>query len=197
MNDKKIKDEELKVLEGKNVLLGVTGGIAAYKAANIISILKKYGANVNVIMTKSATEIITPLTLRTLSKNPVVTEMFKDTDCFDVKHISLAQSSDIVIIAPATANIIGKIANGIADDMLSTTVMATSAKVLIAPAMNTIMYKNPIVQKNIESLKNYGYKLINPKKGMLACGYEGEGKMEDPIVIVNEIAKALEGGENE
>ena len=197
MNDKKIKDEELKVLEGKNVLLGVTGGIAAYKAANIISILKKYGANVNVIMTKSATEIITPLTLRTLSKNLVVTEMFKDTDCFDVKHISLAQSSDIVIIAPATANIIGKIANGIADDMLSTTVMATSAKVLIAPAMNTIMYKNPIVQKNIESLKNYGYKLINPKKGMLACGYEGEGKMEDPIVIVNEIAKALEGGENE
>lgn len=197
MSEKVLKDEELKILEGKNVLLGVTGGIAAYKAANIISILKKYGADVNVIMTKSATEIITPLTLRTLSKNPVVSDMFKETDVFDVKHITLAQKADVVIIAPATANIIGKIANGIADDMLSTTVMATNTNVLIAPAMNTIMYKNPIVQKNISTLKEYGYKIINPKKGMLACGYEGEGKMEDPITIVSEIAKALEGGKNE
>ena len=136
-----------------NVVIGITGGIAAYKACGIVSYLKSEGANVDVIMTKNACEFITPLTLETLSGNKVITDMFERPDYIDVKHISLARKADLFLIVPATANIIGKVANGIADDMLSTTIMATKAPVIFAPAMNNGMYENPIVQNNLEKLQ--------------------------------------------
>ena len=144
-----------------NIVIGITGGISAYKACGIVSYLKKEGANVDVIMTKNACEFITPLTLETLSGNKVVTDMFKRPDYIEVEHISLARKADVFLIVPATANIIGKVANGIADDMLSTTIMATKAPVIFAPAMNNGMYENPIVQDNITKLKKYGYKINN------------------------------------
>jgi phosphopantothenoylcysteine decarboxylase/phosphopantothenate--cysteine ligase len=181
------------MLENKNIVVGITGGIAAYKTATIINILKKEGANVHVIMTKSATEFITPLTIRTLSKNPVVTDMFKETDVYEVEHISLATLADLFVVVPATANIIGKVAHGIADDMLSTTIMATKAQVIFAPAMNENMYINPIVQDNIERLKQYGYKFIEPQSGMLACGKEGIGKLADTSLIIDEIKNHFRG----
>jgi phosphopantothenoylcysteine decarboxylase/phosphopantothenate--cysteine ligase len=181
------------MLENKNIVVGITGGIAAYKTATIINILKKEGANVHVIMTKSATEFITPLTIRTLSKNPVVTDMFKETDVYEVEHISLATLADLFVVVPATANIIGKVAHGIADDMLSTTIMATKAQVIFAPAMNENMYINPIVQDNIERLKQYGYKFIEPQSGMLACGKEGIGKLADTSLIIDEIKNYFRG----
>ena len=140
-----------------NIVIGITGGIAAYKACGIVSYLKKMGANVDVIMTKNATEFITPLTLETLSNNKVIVDMFDRPDYIDVKHISLARKANLFLVVPATANIIGKIANGIADDMLSTTIMATKAPVILAPAMNNGMYENKIVQSNIKKLKQYGY----------------------------------------
>lgn len=168
----------------KTVVLGVTGGIAVYKALDVVSRLKKKNIDVHVIMTKSATEFVSELSFRSLSQNPVVTDMFERPYTFEVEHISLAKKADLFLILPATANIIGKIANGIADDMLSTTVMATRAPVVIAPAMNTFMYENPIVQKNISFLKEYGYHFIEPLSGRLACGDIGKGKMESPEVIV-------------
>lgn len=179
------------MLSGKNVVLGVCGGIAAYKACDIVSRLKKLGANVDVIMTESASEFVTPLTFQTLSQNPVVQDMFEEVSAWDVRHISLAKKADVFLIAPATANIIGKMANGIADDMLSTTVMATKAKVLIAPAMNSAMYENPVLQRNIETLKGLGCIFIEPESGMLACGDIGKGKLAQPEDIVEIVQQQL------
>ena len=173
-----------------NIVIGITGGIAAYKACSIVSYLKNEGANVDVIMTKNACEFITPLTLETLSGNKVITDMFERPDHIDVKHISLARKADLFLIVPATANIIGKVANGIADDMLSTTIMATKSKVVFAPAMNNVMYENPIVQNNINKLKSYGYKIIEPSTGHLACGYEAKGKLPKSEEII-EYVKVL------
>lgn len=172
-----------------NILLGVTGSISAYKAADITSRLTKLGHNVDIILTESGSKIITPLTLQTLSKNKVYMDMFEEITPSEVKHISLAKKADLVLIAPATANIIGKIAYGIADDFLSTVVMAVPQEtpVYIAPAMNTNMYENPIVQDNIEKLKKYGYKFIEPKESLLACGDLGKGALADVDRIVETI----------
>lgn len=183
--------KEEKKLENKNILLGVTGGIAAYKALEIVSSLKKLGAEVDVIMTESATEFVQPLSFRSLSHNPVVVDMFAEPKQWNVKHISLAEKADLCLIAPATANIIGKIANGIADDMLSTTVMATNAPVLLAPAMNCNMYDNSILQQNLTQLKKLDYQLIEPDAGYLACGTEGKGRLPAPDEIVNELINRL------
>lgn len=178
-------------MNNKNIVVGVTGGIAAYKAAEVINRLKKEGANVYVIMTKNATEFITPLTLQTLSKNPVVTDMFEKTNSWEVEHISLASKADLFLIVPATANIVGKVANGIADDMLSTTIMATKAPVVFALAMNENMYANLIVQDNIKKLKKYGYYFIEPELGMLACGVRGVGKLAKPDNIVEYVKQKV------
>lgn len=172
------------MLLGKNIVLGVTGGIAAYKAVEIVSRLKKAGASVHVIMTEGATKFVTPLTFRELSANPVAVKMWEEPKTWNVEHIALATLADLFLIAPATANIIGKIANGIADDMLSTTVMATKAPVILAPAMNTNMYLNPITQQNIAKLASLGYHFIEPGTGMLACGVEGPGRLAEPSTIV-------------
>ena len=178
----------------KQIILGITGSIAAYKAAELASMLKKGGASVHVIMTAAATKFITPLTLQTLTKNKVYVEMFEEIVYDDVRHISLAQRADVFVIAPASANIIGKIANGIADDMLSTVVMATRAPVLICPAMNTAMYENPIVQSNLDKLAGLeGYHFVQPKESLLACGDVGKGAMADVTDIVREINRLLEG----
>jgi len=179
------------MLKNKTVVIGVSGGIAAYKACDIVSRLKKLNANVHVIMTKGATEFVTPLTFQSLSQNYVVSDMFEEPKTWDVEHISLAKKADVFLIAPATANVIGKVANGICDDMLTTTVMANTGKVLIAPAMNTNMYKNPILQRNINTLKELGYNFVNPESGRLACGDEGEGKLASPEVIVNKVIELL------
>lgn len=179
------------MLKDKTVVIGVSGGIAVYKACDIVSRLKKLNANVHVIMTKSATEFVTPLTFQSLSQNYVVSDMFEEPKTWDVEHISLAKKADVFLIAPATANVIGKVANGICDDMLTTTVMATTGKILIAPAMNTNMYKNPILQKNINILKELGYNFVNPESGRLACGDMGEGKLASPEIIVNAVIDLL------
>ncbi|MGL4730108.1 MAG: bifunctional phosphopantothenoylcysteine decarboxylase/phosphopantothenate--cysteine ligase CoaBC [Clostridium sp.] len=179
------------MLKDKTVVIGVSGGIAVYKCLDVISRLRKLGVNVNVIMTKSATEFVAPLSFQSLSQNYVVCDMFEDPKTWDVEHISLAKKADVFLIAPATANVIGKIANGIADDMLTTTVMATKGKVLIAPAMNTNMYENPIVQRNINILKELGYNFVEPESGRLACGDTGKGKLATPETIVNEVVNLL------
>lgn len=179
------------MLKDKTVVIGVSGGIAVYKTLDVISKLRKLGVNINVIMTKSATEFVTPLSFQSLSQNYVVCDMFEDPKTWDVEHISLAKRADVFLIAPATANVIGKIANGIADDMLTTTVMATKAKVLIAPAMNTNMYENPILQRNINTLKELGYNFVEPESGRLACGDTGKGKLASPETIVDEVVKLL------
>ncbi|KPU28277.1 phosphopantothenoylcysteine decarboxylase [Caloranaerobacter sp. TR13] len=180
------------MLSNVNIVLGVTGGIAAYKAVDIVSRLKKLGANIDVIMTKSATKFVTPLTFQSLSQNFVTVDMFAEPKKWEVEHISLAQKADIFLVAPATANVIGKVANGIADDMLTTTIMATKAKVIFAPAMNTNMYKNPIFKENMEKLKALGYEFIKPASGRLACGDYGEGKMAEPVDIVEYIKMHFE-----
>ncbi|WP_042271729.1 bifunctional phosphopantothenoylcysteine decarboxylase/phosphopantothenate--cysteine ligase CoaBC [[Clostridium] dakarense] len=179
------------MLKNKTVVIGVSGGVAVYKALDVVSRLKKLGANVRVIMTKSATEFVTPLSFQSLSQNYVVYDMFEEPKTWDVEHISLAKAADVFLIAPATANVIGKMANGIADDMLTTTVMATKGKVLIAPAMNTNMYENPIVQRNISTLKELGYEFVEPESGRLACGDIGKGKLATPEDIVNQVVKLL------
>ena len=180
------------MLKDKNILIGVTGGIACYKVCEIISYLTREGANIDVIMTKNATEFITPLTLETLSKNKVTIDMFEKKEHVEVEHISLARKADLILVVPATANIIGKVSNGIADDMLSTTIMATPAPVVFAPAMNNEMYNNRIVQDNIKKLKEYCYKFINPVEGNLACGYKAVGKLANKETIIEEIKKILE-----
>ena len=175
----------------RNVVIGVSGGIAAYKALEIVSLLIKKGVNVNVIMTESATKFVTPLSFQSLSQNMVTCDMFIEPKAWEIQHISLAEKADVFLVAPATANIIGKVANGISDDMLSTTIMATKAKFIFAPAMNTNMYENPIVQDNIKKLKSFGYEFIDPAEGRLACGTSGKGKLESPDVIVDRVLMEL------
>lgn len=179
------------MLAGKNIVLGVAGGIAAYKAVEIVSRLKKAGASVHVIMTEGATKFVTPLTFRELSGNPVVHTMWGEPKTWNVEHIALACWADCFLLAPATANIIGKIANGISDDMLSTTVMATKAPVIIVPAMNSNMYLNPITQQNIAKLRIYGYHFIEPATGLLACGVDGPGRLPEPAAIIESVRDLL------
>jgi phosphopantothenoylcysteine decarboxylase / phosphopantothenate---cysteine ligase len=179
------------MLKNTQVVLGVTGGIAAYKAIELLRLLTKAGADVHVIMTRAAQEFVTPLTFQTLSANPVHTELFNLIAEREIGHIALADRADLCVIAPATANIIGKIAAGIADDMLTTTIMATKAPVLIAPAMNVNMYTNPIYLDNEDKLRRYGYLFVPPEKGALACGWEGDGKLAAPESIFEAAAAAL------
>ena len=179
----------------KNVLLGVTGGIAAYKSANIISLLKKNGFNVRVIMTKSATEIITPLTLETLARDRVIVDMWEKKPNLEVEHISFGEWADLVLVAPATYNMVGKVANGIADDMLSTVISATKAPVYFALAMNVNMYENPILKENTDKLKKYGYKFIEADEGFLACNVNAKGRLkkeEDIVEIIKEELTPIE-----
>ena len=178
-------------LTGRNIVLGVTGGIAAYKSAEAVSRWRPLGANVHVIMTKNATEFVAPLTFRTLSANPVVTDTFAAPEEWNVEHVALAKLADLFVIAPATANILAKMACGIADDMLSTTVLATKATVLVAPAMNTGMWTAEATRQNVETLRNRGVEFIGPDNGMLACGDEGTGRMSEPAEIVNRIGELL------
>lgn len=173
----------------KSIVVGITGGIACYKAAEIVNSLVKSGHNVNVIMTENAQKFVTPLTFKTLSNNEVVTDMFKEVGSWDIKHISLAQKADIFVVVPATANIIGKIACGIADDMLTTTIMATKGRKIIAPAMNTMMWENTILQENIDTLKRHGYEVLDTVTGRLACGDFGKGKLLPWETIVEVILK--------
>jgi phosphopantothenoylcysteine decarboxylase/phosphopantothenate--cysteine ligase len=179
------------MLKGKKIVLGITGGIAAYKSAELTRAMVKEGAQVKIIMTKSATAFISPLTLQTLSGGMVYTEMFAPTDKYDMAHIALAQFADAFVIAPATGNIIGKIASGIADDLLSTTIMAAAKPTLICPAMNDKMLENPIVQENISKLKNHGYVVMESGVGELACKTEGVGRLPDVPEIVEEIESLL------
>lgn len=179
------------MLKGKNIILGVTGGIAVYKAADLVSRLKKQNANVEVIMTDAAMEFVNPLTFQTMSNNPVHTSMFNKIDKFDVEHISLAKKADMILVAPATANTIAKVAHGFADNLLTTVIMASHAKIVFAPAMNTEMYNNPIQQENMNKLKKLGYEFIQPGVGLLACGDYGAGKMAEPADIVEYVIDAF------
>lgn len=178
-------------LTGKTIVLGVTGGIAAYKAAEIVRLLVKDGATVRVIMTSNAQEFITPLTFQTLSGNPVSTETFNLTQESEIGHIRLADTADLILIAPATANVIAKLAHGQADDLLTTVLLATTAPVLLAPAMNVHMYAHAIVQENMRKLASLGYGFVEPAEGFLACGYEGKGRLADPEDIVEEVRAVL------
>ncbi len=180
------------MLKEKKIIVGITGGIAAYKACEIVRRLKKLGAQVIVIMTENAQRFITPLTLETLSENEVVTEMFPERKVVGVRHVNLAQWADLILIAPATANIIGKIRTGIADDILTTVVISTKSPVMFAPSMNVNMYENPIFGENMEYLKKSGYKFIEPETGDLACG-TGKGRLPEPETIVGEVVKLLTG----
>ena len=175
------------MLTGKTIVLGVTGGIAAYKSANLASMLVKLNADVHVIMTQNATHFITPMTFETLTNNKCIVDTFDRNFSFDVKHVSLAKRGDLFVVAPCTANVIGKLAHGICDDMLTTTMLATKAPKLIAPAMNTGMWENPILQDNLTKLQGYGYHIIEPIIGRLACGDTGTGKMNSEEVIVEHI----------
>src|SRR5512137_2044446 len=172
-----ISETSVTMLENKKIILGVCGGIAVYKAVELLRLLTKAGADVHVIMTRAAQEFVAPLTFQTLSANPVHTELFNLIAEREIGHIALADRADLFIIAPATANVVGKVAGGIADDMLTTTVMATRAPVLIAPAMNVNMYTNPIYRENEDRLRRHGYLFVPPENGALACGWEGEGKL--------------------
>lgn len=179
------------ILHGRKIVCGVTGGIAAYKTAELVSTLAQRGADVTVIMTESAQRFVTPLTFQTLSRNPVITSLWEDRDPSKPIHISIAEAAEVIVIAPATANIIGKIASGLADDMLTCTVMASTAPILLAPAMNDAMYRNRFVQRNIQELKNAGMVFIGPDKGRLASGKVGMGRMSDPADILRVIEDTL------
>lgn len=180
------------MLKGKNIVFGVTGGIACYKACDIVSRLIKLGANVDVIMTKNATEFVSPKTFESLSHRPVVVDTFERIQKFDIEHISLAQKADLFLIAPATYNVLGKIAGGIADDMLTTTIAASKKAIkVVAPAMNTNMYLNPVCKQNLDKLKSLGFYEIAPISGRLACGDVGTGKMQEPEEIVKTICELL------
>ena len=175
------------MLTGKSIVLGVTGSIAAYKIANLASMLVKLNADVHVIMTQNATHFITPMTFETLTNNKCIVDTFDRNFNFDVKHVSLAKKGQLFLIAPCTANVIGKVANGICDDMLTTTIMATKAPVLFSPAMNTGMWENPILQDNLQKLKRFGYHIIDPIEGRLACGDMGSGKMPSEETLLQHI----------
>ena len=178
----------------KTVILGITGGIAAYKAAHVASSLVQSGHTVKVIMTEAATRFIAPLTFQTLSNQPVAIDMFDTPKRFDPAHIAYAQAADLIVIAPATANMIAKLALGLADDMISATVLASRAPVLIAPAMNANMYANPVVQQNLSLLKQRGVSIIEPETGFLACGAKGQGRLAAPERIISAINKLLAPG---
>ena len=180
-----------KMLKGKTVLLGVTGSIAAYKIAYLASALKKLHADVHVLMTKNATNFINPITFESLTGNKCLVDTFDRNFQFQVEHVSIAKKADVVMIAPASANVIGKLAHGIADDMLTTTVMACKCKKIISPAMNTNMFENPIVQDNLKILEHYGYEVIQPASGYLACGDTGAGKMPEPQTLLAYIEKEI------
>jgi phosphopantothenoylcysteine decarboxylase/phosphopantothenoylcysteine decarboxylase/phosphopantothenate--cysteine ligase len=182
----------------KNIILGVCGSIAAYKAADLANTLTKEGHAVHVIMTAAARQFITPITFQTLTKNKVHTDMFDEIIFEDVRHISLAQKADLALIAPATANIIGKLASGIADDMLTTVIMAMQKKpVVICPAMNTAMYENPITRDNIKKLSGYGYQFVEPREARLACGDSGKGALADLDTIIAATRRLLEQGQQD
>lgn len=178
-------------LKGKTVVLGVTGSIAAYKIANLASMLKKLECNVHVLMTENATNFINPITFETLTGNKCLVDTFDRNFQYSVEHVSIAKQADVVLVAPASANVIGKIAGGIADDMLTTTIMACTCKIIVAPAMNTNMYHNPIVQDNIAKLKKFGYEVIAPDNGYLACGDVGDGKMPSESDLLQYILKEI------
>ena len=178
-------------LEGKTVLLGVTGSIAAYKIAYLASTLKKRRADVHVLMTKNATNFINPITFETLTGNKCLVDTFDRNFQFQVEHVSIAKKADVVMIAPASANVIGKLAHGIADDMLTTTIMACKCKKFISPAMNTNMFENPVVQDNLKILEHYGYEVIEPASGYLACGDTGAGKMPEPEMLLDYILREI------
>lgn len=182
------------MLSGKTVILGVTGGIAAYKAADLASKLTQANATVKTIMTESATEFITPLTFRNLTGQPVVTDMFDLDSEYSVEHIALAEAADVVVIAPATANIIAKIACGIADDSLTTTVLATEVPIIIAPSMNDNMYKNTVTQENLAKLKDRNFIIVEPEHGRLASGKIGTGRLADTGKILDAVKLTLESG---
>jgi len=175
----------------KEIILGVTGGIAAYKACDLINRLRDLKFNVTVVMTQEAQRFITPLTLQSLSGNKVITGMFELPENYEPIHTSLADKAELVVVAPATANIIGKIANGICDDILSCTIMATQAPVVMAPAMNDKMYKHKSVEANIKKLKSFGYRFVGPKVGRLVCGYKAIGHLSDTDEILGEVKRAL------
>ena len=179
------------MLKGKTVLLGVTGSIAAYKIAYLASALKKLHAQVHVLMTQNATNFINPITFETLTGNKCLVDTFDRNFQFSVEHVSIAKQSDVVMIAPASANVIGKLAHGIADDMLTTTIMACKCKKIVSPAMNTNMYENPIVQDNLAILQHYGYEVIEPASGYLACGDTGAGKMPEPEMLLDYILREI------
>ena len=179
------------MLKGKTVLLGVTGSIAAYKIASLASALKKLHADVHVLMTQNATNFINPITFESLTGNKCLVDTFDRNFQFQVEHVSIAKKADVVMIAPASANVIGKLAHGIADDMLTTTVMACKCKKYISPAMNTNMFENPIVQDNLKTLEHYGYEVIQPASGYLACGDTGAGKMPEPETLLADIEKEI------
>ena len=179
------------MLEGKTVLLGVTGSIAAYKIASLASALKKRHADVHVLMTENATNFINPITFETLTGNKCLVDTFDRNFQFQVEHISIAKKADLVMIAPASANVIGKLAHGIADDMLTTTIMACKCKKFISPAMNTNMFENPVVQDNLKILEHYGYEVIAPASGYLACGDTGAGKMPEPETLIAYIEREI------
>lgn len=179
------------MLKGKTVLLGVSGSIAAYKTAYLASSLKKLNADVHVLMTENATNFINPITFETLTGNKCLVDTFDRNFEFSVEHVSLAKKADVVMLAPASANVIGKIAHGIADDMLTTTIMACGCRKIIAPAMNTNMFENPIVQDNLKTLERYGYEIITPATGYLACGDTGAGKMPEPELLLEYILREI------
>lgn len=179
------------MLKGKHILLGVTGSIAAYKIANLASMLVKLNADVHVIMTKNAKQFISPITFETLTGNKVIDDTFERNSGYHVAHIAMAAEADVVMIAPATANVIAKLAHGIADDMLTSTMLACTAPVLVSPAMNTHMYENPVTQENMEKLGSRGYKLIEPSSGYLACGDTGKGKMPETEVLLDCILQEI------
>lgn len=179
------------MLQGKTVLLGVTGSIAAYKIASLASALKKLHADVHVIMTKNATNFINPITFETLTGNKCLVDTFDRNFQFQVEHVSIAKKADVAMIAPASANVIGKIAAGLADDMLTTTIMACKCPIMISPAMNTNMYENPILQRNLQTLREYGYEIIDPASGYLACGDTGKGKMPEPDTLLSYILRQI------
>ncbi len=179
------------MLKGKTVVLGVTGSIAAYKSANLARMLKKLGADVHVLMTKNAENFINPITFETLTQNKCLIDTFDRNFQYSVEHVAIAKRADVVMIAPASANVIGKIANGIADDMLTTTVMACPCKKIISPAMNHNMFHNPIVQDNLSKLENYGYEIVSPGHGMLANGDTGDGRMPDEEILLEYILREI------
>jgi len=180
-------------LQGREILVGVTGGIAAYKAANLVSLLVEEGAGVRVVMTEHATRFVGPLTFQALSRRPVYTDLFAEGAC-DADHIALADRAEAAVVAPATANATGKLAGGIADDLLSTVLLAVRCPVILAPAMNEAMWNHPAVQANVETLRRRGVRFVGPEEGRLACGTEGPGRMAEPESILDAVIKVLSSG---